>query len=251
VSPIAIGSITFSCVFAGALVGMFLRAALPEHHLSPDAKDVVKLGMGLLGTTAALVLGLLIASAKNSFDTQTDDIKQAAANILLLDHALGQYGPETKGIRDGIRRGVAHRLALTWPEDGQARVETPQPTGALEAIETSVRALSPQNDSQRALQSRALELLGDLEHTRWLLFGGMGNSIQTPFLVVLVLWITVIFMSFGLFAPRNATVVAVLLVCAFSIATSVFLIVEMDRPFGGMITVSSAPLSYALAHLGQ
>ena len=250
-NPIAIGSITFACVFAGALLGMFLREALPAHHLSPDAKDVVKLGMGLLGTTAALVLGLLIASAKSSFDTQNDEIKQAAANVLLLDHALAQYGSETKGIRDGIRRGVAVRLAVTWPEEGQARLETPDTTGAIEAIETRVRDLSPQNDSQRALQSRALGLLGDLQHTRWLLFGGAGDSLQTPFLVVLVLWITVIFMSFGLFAPRNATVVAVLVVCAFSIATSIFLIVEMDRPFGGMIRISSAPLRYTLAHLGQ
>src|SRR5262249_39538363 len=171
--------------------------ALPEHHLSPDAKDVVKLGMGLLGTTAALVLGLLIASAKNSFDTQNDEIKQAAANVLVLDHALAQYGPETKDIREAIRRGLAVRLAMTWPEEGQARLETPDTTGALEAVEGKVRELSPQNDSQRSCQSRALQVLGDLEQTRWLLFGGAGNSIQTPFLVVVVLWITVIFTSFG------------------------------------------------------
>src|SRR5438552_17765776 len=113
----AIGWIAFACVFGGALFGMFLRGVLPEHHLSQDSKDVVKLGMGLLGTTAALVLGLLIASAKSSFDTQNTEVKQAAANIVLLDRALAQYGPETKDARDLIRSAIAFPLATTWPDD--------------------------------------------------------------------------------------------------------------------------------------
>ena len=170
----AIGWIAFACVFGGALLGMFLRGVLPEHHLSQDSKDVVKLGMGLLGTTAALVLGLLIASAKSSFDTQNTEVKQAAANIVLLDRALAQYGPETKDARDLIRRSVAFRLAVTWPEDGSApeRFDTPETTPTLERIETKIRDLSPQNDGQRWLQSRSLQMASDVQQTRWLLFGG-------------------------------------------------------------------------------
>src|SRR5262249_7360054 len=105
---------------------MFLRGLLPEQHLSADSKDVVKLGMGLLGTTSALVLGLLIASAKSSFDTQSNEVKQGAADILVLDRTLAQYGPETKDVRELIRRTVNVRLALTWPEDGAGRMDTPQ-----------------------------------------------------------------------------------------------------------------------------
>ena len=127
-SALAIGSIVFACVFGSALLGLFIGGALPEHHLSQDSKDVVKLGMGLIATTSALVLGLLIASAKTSFDTQNDEVKQAAANIVLLDRALAHYGPETKGARDLIRRAIAFRLATTWPEDGSraARLDTPE-----------------------------------------------------------------------------------------------------------------------------
>jgi hypothetical protein len=211
----------------------------------------VKLGMGLLGTTAALVLGLLIASAKSAFDTQNNEVKQAAADILLLDRALAQYGPETRDVRELIRRAVAFRLAVTWPEEGSGRVDTPETTGTVEGIAAKIRGLSPQNESQRWLQSQAVQLAAEVQRTRWMLFGGVGDSLQTPFLVVLVFWVTVIFASFGLFAPRNPTVIAALLLCALSIAASIFLIVEMGRPFGGLMKISSAPLRYTLAQLGQ
>ena len=139
-SAMAIGSIVFACVFGSALLGLFIGAALPEHHLSQDSKDVVKLGMGLIATTSALVLGLLIASAKTSFDTQNDEVKQAAANIVLLDRALAHYGPETKGARDLIRRAIAFRLATTWPEDGSrtARLDTPETTPTVESVEDGI-----------------------------------------------------------------------------------------------------------------
>src|SRR6202140_887498 len=106
-SAIALSCITFICISGGILLGMFLRNTLPEHHLSTDAKDVVRLGTGVIGTIAALVLGLLIASAKSSYDTQTTQIKQMTANIVLLDHLLAQYGPETDAARNLLRRGVS------------------------------------------------------------------------------------------------------------------------------------------------
>jgi len=253
VSALPIGSIVFACVFGSALLGLFIGGALPEHHLSQDSKDVVKLGMGLIATTSALVLGLLIASAKTSFDTQNDEVKQAAANIVLLDRALAHYGPETKGARDLIRRAIAFRLATTWPEDGSrtARLDTPETTPTVESVEDGIRGLSPSNDAQRGLQSRALQIVGDLQRTRWLLFGGASNSMPTPFVMLLVFWISLICASFGLIAPRNATVVVVLFVCALSIATSIFLVVELGRPFEGIMKISSGPMRYAFAHLDQ
>ena len=72
-----------------------------------------------------------------------------------------------------------------------------------------------------------------------------------PFLVVLVFWLTILFISFGLFAPPNATVIATLFVCALSVSGAIFLILELDQPFEGLIRISSAPLRNALAHLGQ
>jgi hypothetical protein len=180
-SSLGIAGITFACIFGGVLLGMFFRAVLPDHHLSQDSKDVVKLGMGLIATMAALVLGLLTGSAKSAFDTQDGELKQMAANVILLDRTLAHYGPETKIIRDQIQRAIAYKLAVTWPENGSAaRVDISEATPAVEGIEDAIRALSPQNDVQRALQSRALQIAGDLLQTRWLMFGQQaGNAIQT------------------------------------------------------------------------
>src|SRR5262245_22958372 len=251
-SSLEIAAITFACIFGGALLGMFCRAILPEHHLNPESKDVVKVGMGLIATMAALVLGLLTGSAKSSFDTQDGELKQMAANVLLLDRTLAHYG-ETKSIRDQIRHAIEYKLAATWPEDGSAgRGDTSETTPAVERIEDEIRALSPQNDVQRALQSRALEITGNVLQTRWLMFGQQaGNAIQTPLLVVMVIWLAALFASFGLFAPRNATVIAVLCVSALSVAGAILLILEMNQPFQGLVKVSSAPLRYTLVHLGQ
>jgi len=251
--PLIISSIVFACVFGSALLGMLLRTAVPDHHVSQDSKDVVKMAMGLLATMAALVLGLLTASAKSSFDTVDSEVQQSAAHIILLDRVLAQYGPETKETRDMLRQALAYRIQLTWPDDSSraTRVEAPEMTPTIEGIQSRVRALSPQSDAQRDLQSKALSLIGELTATRWLVFAQAGNSVPMVFLIVLVLWLAVLFISFGLLAPRNATVVVALLFCALSVAGSIFLILEMGHPLAGSIKVSGAPLRFALAHLGQ
>ena len=251
--PAKIALIVFACVFGGALLGMFLRVVLPKHHLSEDTKDVIKLGMGLIATMAALVLGLVIAAAKSSYDTQNEAVKHTAAKVLLLDRMLSHYGPETKEARELLRRAVASRLEAIWPENRsqRARLDAPDAVFADRGIEARILQLSPQNDTQRWLQTQALRIGRDISETRWLVLGGLGTSVPVPFLVVVVFWLTIIFGSFGLFAPRNATVVAVLFLCALSVAGSIFLILEMDRPFEGVMKVSSAPLRYTLSHLGQ
>jgi hypothetical protein len=248
-SSLAIGSIVFICVFGGALLGMFLRSILPEHHLSAESKDAVKVGIGLIATMAALVLGLLVATAKASYDTKSSELTEMSANTVMLDRMLAHYGPETKPIRELLRRAGARSLEMLWPQNGQApRLE---PAGGAELLYDAIDALSPKNDAQRALQSQALNLTIDIGKMRWLLFEQSGSSISTPFLVVLVFWLTIIFMSFGLFAPHNVTVVATLLVCALSVSGAIFLILELDRPFEGLIRISSAPVQNALTHLGK
>lgn len=252
-SSIAISLIVFACVFGSSLVGLLLHRLVPVDHLSSESKDVVKLALGLIGTMAALVLGLLTASAKSSFDTIDNEVKQGAAQIVSLDRTLAQYGPETAEIRDALRRVVAFRLNLTWPEDSAraVQVETPQTTMSVETLQASLRALAPQTDGQRWLQSRAIAISSDLGASRWLIFIQAGSALPLPLLVVLVVWLVVLFGSFGLLAPRNATVVAALAACALSVSGSIFLILEMSQPLTGIIKVSSAPLHYALAHLGQ
>jgi hypothetical protein len=251
--PIKIALIVFACVFGGALLGMIVRAVSPEHHRSQDSKDVIKLGTGLVATITALVLGLVISTAKGSFDSQDMAVKQTSARLLQLDRVLAQYGLETKEARDLLRRVIAYKLDQIWPEDRSqtARLDDNEATPAGEEIQGRIMRLPPQNDSQRWLQSRALQISGDIMETRWLMLAGAGGSIQVPFLVVIVFWLTIIFMSFGLFAPRNAMVVAVLFVCALSVSAAIFLLLEMDQPFQGLMKISSAPLRYTLSHLGK
>jgi hypothetical protein len=231
-TPTEIALVVFACVFSGALLGIFLRSLIPEHHLREDTKDVIKLGMGLIATMTALVLGLMIATAKSSYDTQDGAVKHTAAKVLLLDRMLSNYGPETKEARELLRRTVASRLEAIWPEDRSqpARFDAPDAMFTDRGIEARILQLSPRNDGQRWLQTQALRVGRDITETRWLVLGRMASSIPVPFLVVVVLWLTIIFGSFGLFAPRNATVIAVLFLCALSVAGSIFLILEMDQP---------------------
>jgi hypothetical protein len=249
-SSMAISWIVFGVVCGGALLGVTLRALLPEHHLSSDSKDVVKAGMALIGTIAAMVLGLLVASAKSSFDAQRNALTQLSANLILLDRILAHYGPEAKECREQLRENVTTMLAQVWPgsRDQSAGVE---PTTTSESLYERIQDLKPQTDSQRTLQAAAVKTGVDVAQARWLLFAQKSSSIPVPFLVVLVFWLALLFASFSMFARPNVTVIAALLLCALSVAGAIFLVLELDRPFDGLIQLSSDPLRRALAQLGR
>ena len=249
--PFEVGGVVFVCVFGAALLGMALRSILPQEHLNADSRDVVKLGMGLIGTMAALVLSLLIASAKGSYEAQRNELTQMSVNVVLLDRVMAHYGPETKQARDQLHAGVASMIQRVWPADPAHPVELDPAAAGTEVLYETIQGLAPASDAQRTLQAQALKIALDLGQTRWLLFEQSGSSIPLPFLVVLVFWLSIIFASFGLLAPRSATIAATLLVCALSVAGAVFLILELDQPFRGLIQISSAPLERALTHLGR
>jgi hypothetical protein len=210
--------------------------------------------MGLVATMTALLLGLVTAAAKGTFDTHDSGIRTSAVNILTLDRHLARYGPETKATRDLIRRALAYRIDVIWPAGGGGAATSDVATGPtppIEEIENQILRLAPQDDAQRWLRLEALKLSEEVVKTRWRILGAGGGSVPRPFLAVVVFWLTVTFASFGLYAPRNATVLMVLFVAALSVAAAVFLILELDGPFDGVIKVSSAPLRYALTQLGQ
>jgi len=241
----------FALVFGSALLAVFVRSALPEHHLSADSKDVVKLGIALIATMSALVLSLLIASAKSAFDTRSNQLVQVSADIIQLDRGLARYVPETKEARSLLERSVAATLERFWPAEGARPIAIDPKASPVEALYDKIEELSPQNDAQRALRSQAETTALDMGRTRLLLFEHLDRSIPVPFLVMLVFWLCIIFASFGLFAPRNATVIAVPCVCALSVSGAIFLILELDRSFEGLLKVSGAPLRAALAQLGR
>jgi len=252
-SPLAIALIVFVIVLGGAFLGLVLRGLLPEQHLSEDSIGAVKLGTGLIATLAALVLGLLIASAKGYYDKISDEVTQTAVKVVLLDRTLARYGPDTKEIRAALRNIFATAVELM--DAGVASMakglDAPQRQKRFEAFQERLQQLAPQNDAQRALQSRALGLVDDLAQTRWLFIEQQEGSISKPLVVVLVLWLAVIFLGFGLVSAKNTMVIVVFCLSALSVAGAIFLIEEMDRPFVGLMKISSAPVHNALLHLGE
>ncbi len=251
-SPIGIAVIAFGCILGGAVVGLFLGSKLPDHHLASESKDVVRLSMAMIATLTALVLGLVTASAKSAFDNEDAAIKHTSASVLALDRMLADYGPQTKPIRDELQRALADRLAVTWPESN-AKPDQSAPAGVApsEVIVREILALAAETDSQQWYKARALDLSSDILQARWIVFGGTESSVPPMFLVVIICWLTVLFGSFGLFAPRNATVTGALLICSLSVAASIFLILEMNTPFSGVMKISSAPMQYAVSHIAQ
>jgi Protein of unknown function (DUF4239) len=229
------------------------RALLPEHHLRDTSKDTVKVVAGMIATLSALVLGLLVGSAKSSFDTTSTAITQGGAKIILLDRVLATYGPETKDAREQLRSAVVAGIEMFWPEEktrgsGLAGFER---ASGMEMVQAKLRELTPATDAQRQLLSQAEQISNDMLQARWLLIEQAQSALPVPFLVVLLFWLTMLFLSFGLFAPRNATVIIVLLIGAMSVSGAIFIILEMNHPLRGMIKVSSAPMRKALEHLGQ
>jgi len=230
---------------------MYLGTILPKHHLSTDSKGIIQLGTGLIATMAALVLGLLIASAKNSYDTRKSELVEVSAKIAILDRALAHYGPEAKEARSLLRRAVITAIDQMWPQENSRPAQLEPTALGAQGLVDKIQELSPQNDAQRSLQAQAFSLTVALGYTRWLMFEQSGGSIPMPLLVVLVFWLTLLFVSFGLYAPANATVVMTLLVCALSVTGALFLILELDLPFEGLMQVPSTPLRNVLTHLGQ
>ena len=253
-NALAAAAIVFAFVSGGAVLGILLRGILPAHHLSDESRDVVRLGTGLVATMAALVLGLLVASAKGAYDTQKDGLDKITANLTLLDTTLAQYGPETKEARAILRGTVGSAIARLWPADTsrESTLGEAETTVGGKSFYAEVLSLTPATETQRMLQAQALTIATELARARLLLVAQQETArISGVFLVVLVSWLVALFASFGLFAPRNATVMAALLISAFSVSGAIFLILELDEPFAGVIQISSAPIRDAYTHLGE
>lgn len=240
----------FVFVFGGALLGMRLRAVLPEHHLNAESKYIMKLGIGLVGTMVALLLGLLIASARDFYETQRKELAQMSAKIVLLDRILARYGPEAEEARSKLREAVVHGF------DDRAlktQVMTPQLTSSPGPAEVYDRilGLTPQDEFHRAVKSQALSIALEIGNLRWMMFAERNTAVSVPMLATVIFWLTIIFISFGLFAPSNATVIASLFLSSAAVSVAIFLILELHTPYEGWIQLSLAPVRTALEQLGR
>jgi hypothetical protein len=246
-SPLALSCVIFLLVLGGIFTGTALRRVLPENHLSKETQDVVRLGAGLTATIAALVLGLLIGGAKGSFDIRSTQLKQLTANIILVDSLLIQYGPEAAPLRRQLRGAIDPLIERLWHEKITTEPFTTNSEG--EKVYLGILALSPQTETQRTLQGRAVQVANDVAQTRFLLFAETENQIPKPFLGILVFWLFIIFLSFSLFSDLNATALAFLCVFGLSASCAIYLILEMNDPFNGLMRISDIPLRNALAPL--
>jgi hypothetical protein len=251
-STLAVSLIVFACIFGGAMLGMFLRGFLPEHHLNADSQRIVNLGAGIIGTMAALVLGLLVASAKGTYDAQNNELTAMSAKVILLDRGLSLYGPAAKDARDQLRHTISKMIEQLWPQEQHVQA-APAVAGSTNPSElyAKIQGLSPQSETQRSIKAAAVAIVTEIGQTRWLIFEQQSTSISKPLLVILVFWMTINFLSFGLFAPRNATVITTLFLCSLAVAGAIFLILELYKPFGGIIQIPSTAMRNALAQMGQ
>jgi hypothetical protein len=252
-SALGISFMVFACIFGSAMLGCYLRTLLHDHHLSDDSLRVVTLGTSLLATLTAVVLGMLISSARTSFDRASDEITETASTAVLLDRALANYGSETKDARELLHHTIASATDIMFAAEGSApgKLTASERLGGMEHFQATLRGLAPRNDVQRSLQSRALALSDEVIKLRWLVMEHETNAMLTPFLMVLVLWLSIIFFGIGINTANNLIVLLTLFICALSVSLALFLIEELNHPFDGLMQVSSAPLRNALTQLGQ
>ncbi len=252
-NPYLVGILSITLIFGGALLGMRLQYMLPGHHLSKETQDLVKLCAGIVATLTALVLGLLVSSAKSSFDAINTGIVQASANIIFLDRTLARYGPQAEPVRQQLKYTIAADINAVWPDEksGDPGLNAIERKNAMESVQDKLNDIEPDTEARRGMFAQAQQIAANLAQSRWLIIEETHNILPHPLLTILVFWFTLLFVSFGLFAPRNLTAITVMFVGACAISVAIYLVLELNHPFDGLVRISSTPWRNALQHLGR
>lgn len=248
-SSVVAGLLALAAICGGAMIGIWLAPKLPEHHLTGETGTAVSVAMAVVGTLAALVLGLMVNSASASFSARTASIEALATDIIKLNRVLIAYGPGTAETRDSLARYTrekAAELSHATRRGDEAAVGT---LHHLEAIAEQVLRLAPDGPREEYLQKRAIALIENMVDARWSLAERSRMVMPAPFFVMLVAWLSLLFASFGLFAPKNATVISFLLLGASAIAGCVFIILELGSPSQGLIRPSVEPFYQVIEEL--
>jgi hypothetical protein len=244
-------AIAAACLLAAVGTGMWLRRFLPEHHLSPDSRDTVKLAMGLVATMSALLLGLLVNSAKTSYDTTQTQVNQKASRFGLLDRVLGIYGSQAAAVRGQLNALIEESTRRLWPEDAHVPAGwKPQPEIG-NAFYVALLRMEARDDTERTLKAQAVSLTLEIGQLHSLMLAQSTRSLSKPMLVVVVLWLVTIFLGFSLIAPPNATANFALIALALCAAGAIFLILELNHPFAGLMRISSEPMLNVLHQRGE
>jgi hypothetical protein len=248
-SSLQVSSIVFALVFSGAPAGMALRRILPDKHFGTDAKDTVRLATSLIVTMTGLVLGMLVSSAKTYYDTQKNVVAEISSQVILLDSLLTEYGPETRQTRMQAHDFVQDALNRIWPSNKSEAFQL-KPTNNQDDLNIEMGRLVPKDAAQASIKVEVSQLIRSLKKTYWLMYlEAEQASMSIPLLIAVTSWLIAIFISFGIFAPPNATVMATLLVCALAVSGAIFIIMEMYAPFTGVLKISPAAVSDALKQM--
>ncbi len=245
-SPIAVSCMVFALLFAGALVGMGLRRVLPAEHFGADAKDTVRLAIGLVVTMTGLVLGMLVSSAKTYYDAQKNKVSEISAEIIFLDQLLVIYGPEAQQTRIEAHELAEESVDRIWPTQASLQAQL-RPKSNLQNFYQQLQLLVPKDATQTAIKEEVMSRTLALRKTNWLMFlESEQTSASIPLMAVVTSWLLAIFVSFGIFAPPNSTVIVTLIVCAAAVSAAIFIIMEMYSPFSGILRISPNAIHDAL-----
>jgi hypothetical protein len=234
------GLLTFSSIFVAGLLGLLAGKLLPEDYHEASTKGIVQTATGLVSLLAALVLGLMVATAKNKFDTSNKQTEEYAASLMLLGRELAHFGSGADETKTLLRKYTAAKIAETWRQTtAEPKPDNIPAWQLLESLQQSIRGLKPQSEAQRSALADASSIAAELNKTTWLERAEEMDHVQHPFVFILLGWFSILFFSIGLFAPRNKLVIAALLVGALSIAGAVVMIADLDSPFEGLLVVSA------------
>ncbi|MFM0738440.1 hypothetical protein PQQ51_14450 [Paraburkholderia xenovorans] len=265
-SEIGSALLVFAFLLIATGVGVSVRPLLPEEHKAHETVQLIQLVIGMLVTFAALVLGLMTASAKASFDTASNDLRTYAADLIEFDTTLQEYGRDTDAARQLLRTYTAAAIASTWPREAAPPGDYPKDLGTpdnsnsmenarlgdmLTEVGRQLRQLHAHDPLQQRALDDALTQYRRAVDARWKIIEEAHSSISQPFFKTLTFWLCVIFLSFGLIAPRNALALVTITLGAVSIASAIYVIVDLDTPFTGPIVISSMPMRDALDHFGR
>jgi hypothetical protein len=254
--------LVFVLLCVSTAVGSFVNARIPERHRSRESIELVQLAIGLMVTFAAIVLGLLTSSVKTGFETAYQARGTYAGEIAQLDRCLRDYGPETQATRALLRGYVAAVIVSTWPNEPaptgvvypdtskmHQTGEDPTLANVMNQVGLDVRALQPTDAFHQNMAAACRSDYADTIKSRWAVIEGQHGSIATPFFWVLVFWLVLVFASFGLRAPPNILSVIIVALCAVSVSTALFVIRDLDSPYGGLFGVPSDSMRGALADM--
>ena len=245
-----VAAVVFAVLFACAMLGTVLRERLPSHYLSDDSKHLIEISLGVIGTVAGLVLGLLVATSFGTFQSQRTAVITLAAKIALLDRGLAYYGPDAAVARTQLKTTTARILADTWNPARDSMLD-PASNAVGARLYGDIQNLDAKTDPQKSIKGAAIGIAVDIGQQRWLMYAQQAAGVSPVLIGILTFWFAITFIAFGLMAARNATTITALLLCALAIAGAVYLVEQLSTPFSGAITVSDAPLRAVFGQLGR